>query len=335
MALAASTLSAVCSKVADLVRELFSGAGHVNVMVGAPAAAGNNNNTEHRVNLFFYRFEPEGYGGHTGPHETWWLRVHCIITAFGIAEEKVSAGENDLRLLGEVIRLFNEMPVSDFDVGDETVQVQIVPVTLSLDDINRLWSTQKDVAYRPSVAYEIGLIPIVPKLRDLGDGRLVGAIGLQTRPDMDARRAFSGGATPPPFVPADIDPSREDWAPDVCFLHGGAWVQTLTLPFALVTAGVKVAVAGVVGAKASLQWETWNREQGWIPSGNPVGITIRVPAIVPDPSAILRNALTMIDVPRLTAPGQAVLYAVRSYGENSSRNVRSHPLLVSVYREMP
>ena len=55
--------------------------------------------------------EPTGFTFGLDPGESWLLRLHCLITPFGAAESPVSSGENDLRLLGEVLRVFHEKPV--------------------------------------------------------------------------------------------------------------------------------------------------------------------------------------------------------------------------------
>jgi hypothetical protein len=50
------------------------------------------------------------------------MRLYCLISAFGAPLDNVSAGENELRVLGEVMRLFHESPVLDTSeilVGDQ------------------------------------------------------------------------------------------------------------------------------------------------------------------------------------------------------------------------
>ena len=97
-----------------------------------------------------------GFGSHELPNQTLWIRVYCIITAFAVDEDRISAGESDLRLIGEVLRLFHETPVlAPIDVGGEVMQAQVVLQPLGLDQIQQLWQTQSEVAYRPSVAYEV------------------------------------------------------------------------------------------------------------------------------------------------------------------------------------
>ena len=73
-----------------------------------------------------------------------------------------SAGENDLRLIGEVMRVLHEQPVVSLDGGtaSKVASLEIVPHPLNLDNLNHIWSTQGDTAYRLSVAYEMALAPI-------------------------------------------------------------------------------------------------------------------------------------------------------------------------------
>jgi uncharacterized protein DUF4255 len=169
MSLPYSSLSRVCRSVADFVgAELEASVNSVRVLIGSPAEAAKDAETEHRINLFFYRVEPSGFGFGLSPGESWLLRVHCLITAFGAAEGSVSSGENDLRLLGEVIRVFHEKPIlPPLDLDGLTVRMQAVFEPLTLDQINHLWATQGDVTYRPSVAYEMSLLPVIPKVLDV------------------------------------------------------------------------------------------------------------------------------------------------------------------------
>jgi hypothetical protein len=165
MPLPLSSLSRVCRYVADFVgTELEASTHSVRVLIGSPAEAAKDAETEHRINLFFYLVEPSGFTFGIDPGEGWLLRLHCLITAFGAAESPVSSGENDLRLLGEVLRVFHERPVLPvLDIDGHTVRMQVVFEPLTLDRINHLWATQGDVTYRPSVGYEMSLLPVYPR----------------------------------------------------------------------------------------------------------------------------------------------------------------------------
>lgn len=196
MPLPESTISRACRSVADFLYKTLKARGYaVLVVIGPPSnakpAVGDSN---HRLNLFFHRFEPAGFGPDTLPGETAWVRAHCVMTAVAVDETPVLAGENDLRILGEVLRIFHETPVlPPVDVGGETFRPQMVFAPLSLDDINRLWSTQKDTVYRPSIAYEIALAPIAPLKRDK-PAPPVKSLGVEVRGHVDTPGRQSGGS---------------------------------------------------------------------------------------------------------------------------------------------
>lgn len=171
MALLESPLSIIAKAIAGQVRGKLKLGEKVEVEIGSPAAlAPAPTDSDHRLSLFFYRCEPAVGVPHQGPGEPLWLRVHCIITAFSSPGDKGEMGLNELRLLGEVLRIFHAWPCLAIDLsavagaGQEprTVAVEMIPAPLTLDDINRLWSTQRDVAYRPSIAYEVTLVPVLP-----------------------------------------------------------------------------------------------------------------------------------------------------------------------------
>ena len=99
MPLPETSLSRASRSIADFIQSSFTAAGHpIQVRLGTPAAAQPaTTDTEHRLNLFFHRFEPTGFGSHELPNQTLWIRVYCIITAFAVDEDRISAGESDLR----------------------------------------------------------------------------------------------------------------------------------------------------------------------------------------------------------------------------------------------
>ena len=341
MPLPTSSLSQVCRSIANFVSTgLNASANSIRVMIGNPAdAVPGASGGEHHLNLFFYLVEPAGFFPGTNPADTWWMRLQCLVTGFGIAEDNISAGENDLRLLGEVMRLFHETPVLDaLQVEDETFRLQVIFQALNPDDLNHIWSTQGDVSYRPSVAYEMSLAPVIPAERKPGSP-LVGAVGTQIRADLAARRApFGGEAWAPPVNLTVVDASREDWAPAIALIHLGQCA--LSLAFASDSAVLQnftpaVWVAGGVGEAVTLAWEKWTRTQGWQRQADTQTATATDPAI--DPAKAGEAVSTSIDLPfEENETGQAVLYAERTYlraSDGQSVTVRSNPLLVTVFDE--
>jgi hypothetical protein len=342
MPLPESPLSQVCRSIAGFLSErLEASQNHIHVMLGSPSdALPRETDTDHRVNLFFYRMEPSGFGPAADPDEPWRLRLHCLVTSFGVQEDQVSAGENDLRLLGGVLRAFHEKPLLDgVAVNGEDVRVQVVFQPLSTEEINHLWSTQGEVAYRPSVAYEVALVPVLPREPRLG-GPLVGALGFEARAGMASRRApFTGTAAPPQVVRFAVDTEREDWAPGICFVHGGICAESLSFAVGspeLGAFGSAVWIAGEVGSAVRLAWEVWDRAQGWRSAGAPLAAAATSPAIDPDEAG--SAATIAVALPFDDHAGQAVLLAVRQYtrgGDGAQLTVRSNPLLVNLFEVGP
>lgn len=343
MALPVSAISQACKSVRDFVSDgLESNGEKLHVLIGTPAeAAPGTSDSDHRVNLFFHRISPAGFGSHTGPGDPWLVRLHCLITAFATTANNISAGENDLRLIGEVVRLFHETPVlAPIVVNGETVRLQVVFQPLSLDEINHLWSTQGDVAYRPSVLYEMALAPVVPSERTVDAGR-VAAVGHEVRATMDARQAPFGGIVEiPPVLASKIDIKCGDWAPRMCFLRDGVCEQSLVFEVgsnALNDFQPTVWIAGKTDETVELRWEIWDRTEGWragpkeVEEPNPFSERID-PEKPPSEDDLVK--LPTVTLPFDDHAGQAVLYASRTYrlaGDSRDRVVRSNPLLITLF----
>lgn len=345
---APSSVSEACRAVVKLLSdELQVGDAAVRITLGTPAdAAPSDADSEHRINLFFYRFEPIGFGPDRLPGETWQLRAHCLVTPFARFEDGVSTGEGDLRLLGEVVRIFHENPVQTIEIsvyGDDeqgpvggSFQIQSVFEPLSAEAINQLWSTQGDVVYRPSLAYELALAPVLPR-QPAPQSALVGATGRDVGAHL-GRLPFAGIAETPPVAAARVDSRSEDWAPRVCFVQGGACAESLALELGSLELAAfvpSVLVAGEVGSEVTLRWSLWSRANGWREMEPAIPATVggsEIDPENPDPAAIHTLALPS-DLPSDGA-GQVLLYAERSYERGSdgvSLRVHSNPLLISLY----
>jgi|EndMetStandDraft_8_1072994.scaffolds.fasta_scaffold27125_2 hypothetical protein len=336
MPLPETSLSRASRSIADFIQSSFTASGHpIQVRLGTPAAAQpTTTDTEHRLNLFFHRFEPTGFGSHELPNQTLWIRVYCIITAFAVDEDRISAGESDLRLIGEVLRLFHETPVlAPIDVGGEVMQAQMVLQPLGLDQIQQLWQTQSEVAYRPSLAYEVALVPIVPKVPATG-GPLVGAIGAEIRARL-TREPSTVTPRLPALRPRAIDTDTLDWEPQIAFVTSSGLTESLSLRLGspeLAALQLSVAIAGAVGAPVILTWEIWDPVAGWRPGGTDQPATVGV-ARLPDDGA---TGVT-VQLPSKTTAGQAVLYAARAVtrSDGAQITVRSNPLLVTLFEGAP
>jgi len=339
----ASSLSTVCNAVVEFLRTAIDApANNIRVLLGSPAEAAGST-TEHRINLFFYRFAPSGFEAFGRPDEPWRIRLHCLVTAFGIPEDTISAGENDLRMLGTVMRVFHETPIMDaVDVSGETVRLQVVFNPLNDDQLNQIWSTQGDVGYRPSVAYEMALTPIVPEQRFAGSP-LVGGFGTEVRGTMAARhQAFHGTPASPPVAAVEVDIENAAWVPRLCLIHGGNCRRTLGLDvdsaeFAAFQPAVWIA--GDPAASVDLVWETWT-STGWSSAGpsvaaQPFGIDLdpdHIPSAVPGIFPV--DLALPVALPLGENSAQALLYATRQYtsAPGYSQVLRSDPILITLYR---
>lgn len=340
MALPRSSLSQVCRAIADVVSiGLDAGANSIQVMIGPPAsAAPATTDTTHRVNLFFYRIEPSGFFPGDTPGDPWWVRLYCLVTGFGIEEEQISAGENDLRLLGEVMRLFHEQPVlSTLTVGDETFRLQLVFVPLGADDINHIWSTQGDVSYRPSIAYEMTLVPVLPRERRI-EPPLVGRIGSEVRAEPAAQSASFGGTISAPQVRrVVVNSANPSWEPIISFVADGACAHSLV--FALGSAELagfepRVWVAGAPGSPVTLVWQRWSSAAGWQDVTGSTDTTATTLTLDPEQATTAQTVPVAMPQVLREEGGQGVLYAQRTWVRDSdgvSLSIRSNPLLVTVY----
>lgn len=340
MALPKSSLSQICRAIADFVSDRLEASTHsFRVMIGNPAsAAPGQSETEHRVNLFFYRIEPAGYFTGDTSADTWWLRLQCLVTGFGVPEDLISAGENDLRLLGEVMRLFHENPVlPDLEVGDEHFRLQVVFLPLSNDELNHIWANQAEVSYRTSVAYEMALAPVIPSERR-PDSPLVGRIGSEIRAVERARHApFTGIASAPPVPRSTVDTTGTDWAPVICFVLKDSCARSLAFERGsqeLADFVPRVWVAGEPGAAVTLIWQRWTSAEGWQDVAETTAATAINRLLDPEQAADAETVELILPEELGAEGGQAVLYAERTFvrgSDGADLRVRSNPLLVTVF----
>ena len=337
MALALSPLSQVCKGIrAYLDGEINApDRSKVSVVLATPAesASAGAGDSDHRLNLFFYRFEPSGLFPDTLPGETGWLRTFCLITPFAAEEDSVGAGENDLRLIGETMRIFHEKPVFQLSVDGEDYHLQVIFQPLPLDQLNQLWSTQGDTIYRPSILYEISLAPVVPIEKAVA-APLTGGFGLDVRATLEGRESSVAGRYPEvPVITPDI--AREDWAPAVAWVHQDVCAFSFSLRLGspeLAAFTPRVWLAGKVGESVSLRWETWDATNGW-QAVLPAGAGLIASATI-SPDAAAAAATQALTLPFSDHVGQMLFHAERSYtraSDGAVLTVRSNPLLISLY----
>jgi hypothetical protein len=235
MPLPTSSLANIC----NVIREHVSTLGlsptpadwEVTVSIGAPAANQSASNGRNTLNLFFYRFEPFGFAADSQPGDVQWLKIYCIITAFGVDEDTdndstvdFSAGFNELSMLSQVMRLFQEQPVLliEGDTPEELWHTQFIARPLADDQINQIWSTQGETVYRPSIVYEIALAPIKPDKPKPQVAR-VASIGANAVSNINNRYARwpTDRQTQFPQVPSiSVDLSNPQWAPAIMMITG-------------------------------------------------------------------------------------------------------------------
>jgi hypothetical protein len=307
------------------------------ILIGNPAGAAqvaDGQGGKQFINIFFYRIEQSGYPADGPSDDPSYLRIYCLVTAFGSEETsgaaKVTAGENDLRLIGGVVASLHQRPV--MTVTDEAsgivVTLEIVPAPFTIESIYSLWSTQASTAYRPSVAYELALLPD-RFAGPAGPGQRVGEIVL----GVDAIPRGSGGdsagvgvgvgvaAAPPP-----------DWIPEVRFAVGDGLQQTLVLGAAEVPATLDVALAGKVGASVTLRWTAWTPSAGWGPPIDAAG-----PPLVIDSRTLDGAGRQAVALPAAGAGARRQLtlaaFFTRTLPSGDTAEVSSNLLLLSVFEE--
>ena len=335
-----SALSIVCTLVRDfLSANLQPGGATILPVIGAPVDAlpSNAQAGDHYVNLFFYRIEPSGFYPDTRSVDPWFIRLHCLVTAFATSEDNIPSGEIDLRILGDVIRAFHESPVlGPFDIAGEQATLQTVMLPLGNEELHNLWSTQGDVTYRTSVCYEFALSPIVPSQPRRQDVP-VEMIDWEARANIENRDAPFDAANGVRFLPPvrarTVDFQPVDWLPAICFVLSGVCLPTLTFQSddpSLPGFAAQVWVAGDPNASVTLRWERWDAA-GW--SSVPPSMAVQPisngidPASPPAPAA-----LAAISLPDTTTPGFWILFAERSFDIQPGQpvTVRSNPLLLEV-----
>jgi hypothetical protein len=342
MAVGISSLSAVCRQFGQVVSAGINDVvdnSRIEVLVGTPAAAATatgESDADHRLNLFFFRFEPSGFFPDTLPGQTWLLRMHCLMTPFCADEDSISAGENDLRVIGDVMRLLHERPVHLVTVEDELFEVQSVFCTLGLDQLNQLWSTQGDTVYRPSALFEVSLAPVIPRVAAVPPP-LVGSLGLGVRATLAARHGLPASGQIGTHVPvtrrAQPDTRSGEWIPALCLVSEGLCLRSVSLPLGeLAGFEPRAWVAGLPGAEVSLHWQVWSSVDGWVPAG--AVDEFAVIDMVIDPDAVDSASTRSLALPFDDRTGQMLLTVQREFvrpADGVTLTLRSEPVLITVF----
>jgi hypothetical protein len=343
---APSTLSMLGRLMQRQLRaNVFDTDSNVDITVDTPAAIAKSlqeSTSKGLLNLFFYRIEPSGFYADRGARDRWYIRVRCLVTAFNHATTEdantVPAGEIDLRVLGEVLRYFNENPIIVPQTAEEDVgaHLQITFSPLSSEEINQIWSTQGDVPYRPSLLYDISLLPVEPKVHASPPLPVVaGGLHSQVRANIEAARHVA-----PPAPGTIWDSPRlaigegPDWTPALSFVAGGHATQSLSLG-AIVGLTVPVWVAGRAAAPVHLIWQHIDRGV-WVPVETGGTVDVVVPSHpnppgegVIEPTSAGTAALIDVAVPvPAKLPAYLLLHAERAAA--SGAVLASNPLILTV-----
>jgi len=329
---------------------------------------------DHCLNLFFYNVEYDGYPADGSSDNPFYVRLNCLITAVShktsepespgsVSNRDVSKGENELRLIGEVMRVLHQQPlISISDTGGQQVaMLQVIPNALNLDNLNHIWSTQTDISYRLSVAYEMALAPVphtlpVDPAPLVGDPRMT-VWGAMSR---DAGAEREGEISLKPMVEyLKVDTGVDNWMPHICV------AETLPdtskkLHYVFKQQGdldvaIEILIAGKAGGAVKLFWNVWRKktnnsvvawEEAIADTRIPLEKVINAATVdfepgTVDPANIKSQSLFQVLLPDDVKAGdtkawQAVLYAVHEWVHpdpvdptvNIASSIKSNTLLL-------
>ena len=332
-----SSFSKVCSALSRHISDnIIDDGSDVRVVIGKPAdAEPAEQDSDHKINLFFYRIDPYQFSPDTVSGETLLTKSYCLITPFAVTEDNVSSGENDLRFLGEVMRVLHEKPFVNVAIGEDKFFVQIIQQGLSTDEINQIWSNQRDVTYRPSVAYEVSITPIIPNEK-MVPAPLVGEVSFVSISDVEESkfrdvRADDGVSFRPIFDKIFVDTRRNLWEQQISFAREKMLLQSISVPlndFSTELAKYKLVAAGEKGEKIKLAWSKWTTDSGWQELDNTKEIKIDSDT-VDYQAGVVKEFL--VGAPAVSEKCQLLLKTTREL-ENGTL-ISSNPLIISVYED--
>lgn len=229
------------------------------------------------LNLFFYEVKHDAYPTDVVSDNPFYVRIRCLITALGSKTNgpprDISSGENELRVIGEVMRVFHQNPFLELkDAGGEPIaQLQVVPYTIDLDNLNHIWSTQNDASYRISVVYELGLAPVpAQRAQDVAprvqDPRLV---VVPEGAEIPAKEDILSLVPQVDYL--EVDVGQDKWVPHICYVKdvGG----TPSLHYVMNISGnlnteLDILMAGKDQGQLTFYWDIWIKQDdhsvvGW------------------------------------------------------------------------
>ncbi|KUG20734.1 MAG: DUF4255 domain-containing protein [Methanomicrobiaceae archaeon] len=165
------SIAAVTAALQGLLMEVAADPSLADTIVTVqPPDKARGSNSANQVNIFLYQtginaawrnMALPGEGGHPPLA----LDLHYLITAYGRDNDDLMAHQ----LLGHAMRILHDTPslspgrlrhaVTGADLHEQAERVRITPLSLSLDEISRLW-TAFQTQYRISAAYQVHVVLI-------------------------------------------------------------------------------------------------------------------------------------------------------------------------------
>ncbi|WP_413167485.1 DUF4255 domain-containing protein [Capilliphycus salinus ALCB114379] len=169
-------IAAVTQTLRNLIfRGIASELGSGSVTARPPDKARDNGDSGNQINIFLYQTSPnaawrnQDLRNRVKPGETGQpplaLNLYYLITAYGQDNEDILSH----RLLGTAMRVLHDHCILNpgeiknaletSDLQNQIERVRITPITLSLEELSKLWSCFQ-TQYRISAAYEVSVILI-------------------------------------------------------------------------------------------------------------------------------------------------------------------------------
>ena len=167
------------------------------------------------------------------------------------------------------MRVLHQQPTITLRDNESNIiaSLQVLPLNINLDNLNHIWSTQNEVSYRLSIAYELALGPI-PFTLPHEKSPLVGENEFQARSDMD--EAVNGTVTNlANYIPGveyldiDINEDNDYWIPHICYIDENNDIKSLHY-VKQITTGLaddrEIYLAGRSGGEVTMYWDIWRRK---------------------------------------------------------------------------
>lgn len=178
MAINATGLSVATLSLRSLIGQQIHDLSESQIFIGTPNQMEEETDTsKQRLNLFIYNTQFSPQTAYAAANESPTYRMFGIAVPWGIKEsnQNISAGEMDLRLAGEFIRVIHENPsLKLIESGQEEpfALAQLTLQNLTMEELNKVWSSQGNATMRLSIGFEMSLIPVTlhPELTDVAPG---------------------------------------------------------------------------------------------------------------------------------------------------------------------